>query len=156
MIKLFAAILVAEDVGHASAEVFIPSSGTSCLLPNIPESRTDHSLNGFLLCGDYYDSEKGHSCLQFDPSSGTWARTGHTLLQWRAQHVSWTVAEGTILMGGSNTGGETDATSTSEIVKHDGSVEEAFNLKYPTRYRYKSSLNLSRFRSIYILIGRLA
>ena len=70
--------------------------------------------------------------------------------------MSWTVAEGTILMGGSNTGGETDATSTSEIVKHDGSVEEAFNLKYPTRYRYKSSLNLSRFRSIYILIGRLA
>ena len=43
--------------------------------------------------------------------------------------MSWSVEpEGTILMGGQ------ESTTTSEIVKHDGTTERTFDMKYWTWY----------------------
>ena len=46
----------------------------------------------------------------------------------REYHVSWTVEEGTVLMGGFWSG------ATSEIVKQDGTTERSFDMKYDTEY----------------------
>ena len=44
----------------------------------------------------------------------------------REYHVSWTVEEGTVLMGGFW------SEATSEIVKQDGTTETSFGLQYDT------------------------
>ena len=67
------------------------------------------------------------SCEEFSPATGTWART-HTLQEDREDHVSWSVEEGTLLMGGFQ------HETTSEIVKHDGTTETSFEMKYDTWY----------------------
>ena len=54
----------------------------------------------------------------------------------RSSHVSWTVDDGTILMGGSEGG------FTSEIAKHDGTVEWDFYLQYDTRYKEQDIFQL--------------
>ena len=46
----------------------------------------------------------------------------------REYHVSWTVEEGTVLMGGFW------SEATSEIVKQDGTTETSFGLQYDTEY----------------------
>ena len=46
----------------------------------------------------------------------------------REYHVSWTVEEGTVLMGGFW------SEATSEMVKHDGTTETSFDMKYDTEY----------------------
>ena len=93
--------------------------------------RYDHTLDGLLACGgccnDADGIDAGDSCEEFNPATGTWALS-HTLQHGRSEHVSWSVEEGTILMGG------VDSRTTSEIVKHDGTVESSFDLKYDTRF----------------------
>ena len=42
--------------------------------------------------------------------------------------MSWSVEEGTLLMGGVISG------TTSEIAKHDGTTETTFDMKYNTVY----------------------
>ena len=113
-----------------SAEVFLPSTATSCELPGLVLKRVEHSLDGFLACGGgcFGDIDPRTSCEEFSPATGTWARTNHTLQQERDNHVSWTVEEGTILMGGYY------SWATSEIVKHDGTTETSFDMKYDTEY----------------------
>ena len=126
VINKFSAILItgglSSSVGQ-SVEVFVPSTNTSCQLPSLPAVRRYHTLDGFLLCGGY---DAGHSCQQFNTTTGIWAGTGHTLQMKRYSHVSWSVEpEGIILLGGYDGG----ARSTSEIVKHDGTTESSFHLK---------------------------
>ena len=127
---MFAAILVTGgDPGYEaahSAEVFLPSISTSCELPGLVVRRYDHTQDGLLACGGL-DSEAGYSCEEFSPATGTWARTTHILQQSRYRHVSWSVEEGTLLMGGDYSAG-----TTSEIVKHDGTTETSFDMKYNT------------------------
>ena len=106
-----------------SAEVFLPASSTSCLVSaSLVQERQDHSQEGLLLCGG---SEALTSCEEFSPATGTWARTSHTLQEYRYRHVSWSVEEGTLLMGGY-------FSDTTEIVKHDGTTEASFDMKYKT------------------------
>ena len=126
------AILITGGVGAThSAEVFLPAASSSCVLAALPDTREYHSQEGLLLCGgSYYDTSSGHSCLHFSTASGTWARTQHRLLEWRRDHVSWTRGSDVVLMGGQQHG----APTTSEIVKHDGTVEEGFDLKYHAEY----------------------
>ena len=126
-IFLFSAILITGgDADDNSVEVFLPSTATTCKLPRLVVRRSYHTLDGFLACGGYY-SDAGTSCEEFSPATGTWARPSHTLQQDREDHVSWSVEEGTLLMGGDKEG------TTSEIVKHDGTTERSFDLKYQTR-----------------------
>ena len=107
--------------------MFLPSISTSCELPGLVVRRYDHTQDGLLACGGL-DSEAGYSCEEFSPATGTWARTSHTLQKSRYGHVSWSVEEGTLLMGGVISG------TTSEIAKHNGTTETTFYMKYNTVY----------------------
>ena len=126
---MFSAILITGgyDNTEHSAEVFLPATSTLCQLPGLVMERQLHTQDGLLACGGL-----GHgvwdSCEQFSPATGTWARTSHTLQEEREYHVSWTVEEGTLLMGGDFSG------TTTEIVKHDGTTEASFEMKYDTEY----------------------
>ena len=105
--------------------MFLPSTSTSCLLSaSLVQPRRSHSQDGLLLCGGCCEHDAEHSCEEFSPATGNWARTNHTLQERRVAHMSWRVEpEGTILMDG----------ITSEIVKHDGTTERSFDLKYPAK-----------------------
>ena len=117
-----------------SVEVFLPSTSTSCELPRLLVGRHGHTQDGLIACGGDggADSSAETSCEEFSPTTGTWARTGHTLQEWREDHVSWSVEEGTLLMGGY-------FSDTTEIVKHDGTTETSFDMKYHTEYEMKLS-----------------
>eukprot|EP00091_Calanus_sinicus_P012997 TRINITY_DN28997_c0_g1_i1.p2 TRINITY_DN28997_c0_g1~~TRINITY_DN28997_c0_g1_i1.p2 ORF type:complete len:163 (-),score=50.34 TRINITY_DN28997_c0_g1_i1:16-447(-) len=78
-----------------SVEVFDPSTGLSCSLPNLPEERFAHTMDNLLICGG---EESGTTCLSF--SSGEWM-TSLTLLEERYDHTSWQTDQGLVLMGGS-------------------------------------------------------
>ena len=109
-----------------TAELYVPSTGYSCSLPKLPDDREYHTLESSgLLCGGYYTRE---TCLQWSPDTGSWSEE-LTLDTERYHHVSWTPDNGigTYLMGG---GGYSGRTST--LVKHDGTQEAAFTLKYMT------------------------
>ena len=128
--RFFAAILMTGGRGHPafkSVEVFHPSTSTKCLMSSsLMIERAAHSQDSLLACGGLGDDA---SCEEFSPATGTWAFTNHTLLEGREYHVSWAVEEGTILMGGLYS----DSMTSSEIVKHDGTTERSFDLKYQTR-----------------------
>ena len=114
-----------------SAEVFLPATSTSCqLAAYLVHGRDGHTQDGLLACGgDHLDT----SCEQFSPATGTWALTVNPLLEVRRAHVSWSVEEGTILIGGYyGSRGYNSYSRTSEIVKHDGTTERSFDLKYET------------------------
>ena len=125
----FSAVLITAgyrfNVGHLrSAEMFLPSSNTTCSLPELPEGRVYHTQDGGLACGGGDSSSTETNCDRW--SAGTWTRTSHTLRERRDAHVSWSTSEGVYLIGG------TYSWKTSELVKEDGSVEEGFALKYNT------------------------
>ena len=128
---LFSAILITGGCcGSAfySAEVFLPATSASCELPGLVLGRSGHTQAGLLVCGGRGGSDAMTSCEQFSPATGTWARTSHTLQQERGDHVSWSVEEGTLLMGGEY------SHTTSEIVRHDGTTDTSFDMKYDTEY----------------------
>jgi len=114
-----------DEDGLKSAELYNPVTKVSCSLPQFPESRYKHTLNGNLVCGGGGDDSTLTSCDTW--SNGAWTRT-HNLRDKREFHVSWSTPSGVYLLGG------TFSNTTSEIVKEDGSVEEGFDLKYETRY----------------------
>ena len=114
--------------------MFLPSTSTSCLLSSIMVAgRTGHTQDNLLACGGDAVNDDPTTCEQFSPATGTWALTNHTLLEKRSDHVSWSVEEGTILIGGYyGSRGYNSYSRTSEIVKHDGTTERSFDLKYET------------------------
>ena len=111
-----------------SAEVFLPATGYSCRLPDLPDNRWGHTQDGGLTCGGFdYGSpaDQRISCLKWSPDSGTWTLS-HNLTEERDNHVSWTPdpSLGTYLMGGSHN------SRTTELVNPEGSVEQGFYLKH--------------------------
>ena len=122
----FSALLITGGFSQNSAEVFLPSTSTSCQLPGMVFGRHGHTLDNLLACGGCC-GEAGHSCEEFSPATGLWTNTFHTLLEGRDRHVSWSVEEGTLLMGGGY------SLTTSEIAKHDGTTETSFDMKYYTQ-----------------------
>ena len=118
-----------------TAELYLPSSGATCTLPSLPDSRAWHSVTeGGLLCGGWYTGGwyTQYSCLQWSPDSGTWEEA-LTLDVIRVYHVSWTPenSSGTYLMGGGDSFEE--STSTTTLITPDGSQEPGFMLKYFTK-----------------------
>ena len=105
-----------------SAEIYLPDTNTSCILPDFPEERNGHAQNGDLACGGSL-SDTLKNCVKW--TNGVWTRS-HNLREGRDYHVSWATASGLYLMGGGS------SLKTSELVKEDGSVEEGFDLKYDT------------------------
>ena len=119
--------------------MFIPDTGKRCILPNLPDDRRRHTINGLVVCGggrcDYGDTCT--SCLTF--TSGRWIKS-HTLLHDRYDHTSWMSEEGLVLIGGQNivegdrvSGKNSDSTTTTELLQGNHSVPY-FDLKYRTRY----------------------
>ena len=126
-------LITGGDLGYKvtqSAELFLPSSNTTCSLPQLSKARRYHTQDGGLACGgDNLDGDGDSVTRSCDKwSAGTWTQTSHTLRKGRSVHVSWPTAEGVYLIGGVFSGSGT----TSELVKEDGSVEEGFALKYST------------------------
>ena len=102
-------------------EVFSPSTGQSCSLPSLPDSRQSHTMDSLLICGGY---DTATTCLTF--SSGEWI-TSHTLLEGRYGHSSIITDEGLVLMGGQ------DSLYSSEIVHLPGEQgEAAFDMHHNT------------------------
>ena len=108
-----------------SVEVFMPESGIGCTLPDLPDERRFHTMDGLVLCGGCYGNT-GTSCLTF--TSGQWT-TSHTLLHDRHQHSSWQSEEGLVLIGGD------ESPTTTELLQGNYSVPY-FDLKYGTRYLF--------------------
>ena len=109
-----------------TAELYHPSSGVSCALPQLPDYRYYHTMESSgLLCGGTATRD---TCLQWSPDTGTWEDLQLTLDVERRDHVSWTLGTevGTYLMGGGYRG------KTTTLIKPDGSQEPGFDLKYDT------------------------
>ena len=85
-----------------SAEIYHPDRDSPCVLPKLPDPRSDHTQDGELMCGGY---NTRRSCRRWNPDTGAWdevTNVSNSLTHERAEHVSWTPADGsgTYLMGG--------------------------------------------------------
>ena len=104
--------------------MFLPDSGKTCILANLPKRRHFHSLdtvnNVPILCGGGRGAERT-SCIQFNLTSGVWTNYATTLHS-RFAHTSWVSSAGLVLMGG-------DSGTTTEIVPSGG---ERFSLEQNT------------------------
>lgn len=108
-----------------SVEVFVPSTGQHCQLPDIPgDPRHLHTMEGRTVCGGSSQSTWG-SCLTLTDIG--W-ETSATLLERRVGHSSWASPSGlTILIGGDG------SAATTEKIQEDGTSVKSFDLKYDIR-----------------------
>ena len=119
-----------------SVELYNLETKTSCMLPNLPEYRRDHTLNGNLTCGGNgapAENKLFSDCLSFS-DSGTWEVT-HSLFPYsRRGHSSWEVDQGVILIGTYAGWGSDDwpAGETADLVRKDGWSQHAFDLEHRT------------------------
>ena len=120
------AVLITGGSGLDTAELFLPSDGTSCALPSLSQDRYYHTVDNHILCGGSYTED---NCLQWIPDTGTWEEL-LTLDLERSYHVSWTPASGTgtYLVGG--LGSSSGMTTT--LITSEGGQEIGFQLKYDT------------------------
>ena len=114
-------------------EIYIPSTNTSCILPDLPDRRTYSSLDGNLLCGGIHrrpDPGARSTCIKFDLTSGAWTYA-YTLDVSRYKHISWTPksGSGTYLMGDYFW----SKGNTTSLLKPDGTVESGFSLRWKLR-----------------------
>ena len=118
------ALIVTGGYGDGKSVELLHSDGTPwCSLPNLPDSRVQHTQSGLVACGGRLGNAST-SCVTF--SGGQW-NTSHSLLHGRYQHSSWTsTRHGTILMGGRDNG------RTTEMLTDTGESQDSFTLKYDT------------------------
>ena len=109
--------------GLNSTELYLPSIGTSCSLPNLPDIRLGHTVDNDILCGG---SQTLDTCLQWNPDTGNWQQSSVKLNYERYDHVSWSPKSGTgiYLMGGDS------YPKTTTLIKPDWTQEPDFQLKY--------------------------
>jgi len=113
------------DSVDQSVEVYVPSTGQHCQLPDLPAGRWDHTMEKMTVCGgeNYYDFYT--SCLTLTDAG--WEVTTTLPGYGRWDHSSWDSPAGVILMGGGGSLGTTDK------ILQDGSANASFPLKYDTR-----------------------
>ena len=125
-----AVLITGSSIGYSpcnTAELYLPSTNVSCLLPQLPLDRAWHTVeNSGLLCGGY----ETRDCLKWSPDTGSWEEELLYLDIGRYQHVSWTPGNGvgTYLMGGY----ESEMEKTTTLIKPDGTQEPGFSLQYDT------------------------
>ena len=128
---ILVAVLITGGDGDASAgaELFLPSAGTSCVLPSFPDTRSTHTVDNNIICGGKWR----YNCLKWSPDTGSWEAL-LTLDIKRFAHVTWTPrhGRGTYLMGGWHNTDNPYPWNTSTLIKDDGTQEPAFPLKYDT------------------------
>ena len=110
-----------------TAELYVPSSGVLCSLPQLPDKRNSHTMESSgLLCGGLYTKD---SCVQWSPANGTWNKL-LTMDDERYSHVSWTpsTGNGTYLIGGIYS----RTRKTTTLIRPDGTQDPGFPLKYVT------------------------
>ena len=109
---------------NKKAELYNPSSGSTCPVQDLHEDRRGHSSCGGLLCGSYF-SDARRSCAKI---SGTEVSPlpSLTLRQERWGHLCWTRPDDKILL----LGGRFSPTTT-EIVSGTSS-SGSFDLPYDT------------------------
>ena len=100
ILNFLVSVLITGGHYFNTAELFLPSTGTSCTLPALPEARYYHTSDNNILCGGERTGPRT-SCIQLSPDDGTWKQL-LTLDLERYCHVSWTPESGigTYLMGG--------------------------------------------------------
>ena len=122
--------------GLNSTELYIPSSKSSCRLPDLQYGRESHTQNNLLLCGGSFIGEDfqveesvATGCLKWNSVNSSWEEVVSFDGQ-RMTHVSWSPAPdiGIFLMGG--LGEDGSYLNTTTLVKPDGSNEPGFLLKY--------------------------
>ena len=62
-----------------SVEVYVPSTGQHCQLPDLPDRRYDHSMEKMMVCGGGY-GDTFTSCLTLTDVG--WERTTTLLKPW--------------------------------------------------------------------------
>ena len=62
------------DTVGTSVEVYVPSTGQHCQLPDLPAWRYGHSMEEKTLCGGGADSDTATSCFSLT-EEGTWEKT---------------------------------------------------------------------------------
>ena len=150
----FEGILVTGG-GGKSVEMFVPSSGSTCLLGDLPDRRRFHTLEGGLLCGGGvamfppWPDTLGN-CLTLDTTTGKWHES-HNLTRHRGYHVSWSLHQDVILIGGYQ-GFSLSSSRTSELVRPDGTVQEMFALQYRTWYKASKMGNYIAFFSFSVFL----
>ena len=114
-----------DNLGTNSAEIYLPDSSTSCILPVASDlllRQSGHTQD--VVCGSLVSNPDTKYCSKW--TNGVWTQS-HKLRNWRLGHVSWATASGVYLLGG------IFSPKSSELVKEDGSVEDGFPLKYETK-----------------------
>ena len=125
---LILAILVTGGMGtEKSTEVLSTNGSSICFLPEMPQSKEDHTQTGLTACGG---SDSRRNCVKF--TSGLWTNLTENLLYQRYEHSSWKTQDGDILLFGSDDYRDHDSFFTSEIVYQNGTSVRSFDLKYDT------------------------
>ena len=70
-------LVMAGGYERSSVEMFVPSSGYHCHLPDLPQERYYHTMEGLTVCGG---GTSQTSCLSL--TNGTW-QTSASLLERR-------------------------------------------------------------------------
>ena len=104
-------------------ELFNPRDKTGCLLPSLPDSRVDHTMDSLEICGGR-TSQQTSTCITF--TSGQWV-TSHALIERRYRHTSWSTDAGIILMGG-----EYGGMTTEIIIQGEYDAVPGWDMQYST------------------------
>ena len=104
-----------------TAEVFFPSTGNSCSVPqySLPAKVHSTTMDTFgdktLLCGG---GDFSNNCYEFTPQLQTVWTEFSSLNITRYEHTSWASSQGPVLMGGYEPFGE-NAETTAELANGD-------------------------------------
>ena len=142
-------IIVAGGDWNKNVELFLPESGRTCKLPDLPSYYSFSTLDTFngmpVMCGSQFgSSDASVTCIKLSPSSdkASWSKYLR-LIEQRFEHTSWHSPEGLLLMGGNHGAG---SWKSVEMINSKGKSELLdFSLKTYTRYLTLDIFCQSRF-----------
>ena len=102
-----------------SAELFLPSTNSSCRLAEMSSARYKHSVTGLLACGG---QETRTSCEEL--RGGVWRETVRLNGKGRTGHTAWGF-NGSVLLMGDLTDEDSHA-NTTEIIEATSNTSDTF------------------------------